>query len=60
MAYTQAQNKATQKYQKKAYDVITFRVKKGEREKIQQYAESKQTSVNALLTQLLENEMAKE
>lgn len=29
MAYSQAQNKATQKYQKKAYDRVVYRVPKG-------------------------------
>lgn len=36
--YSPAHNKATQKYQKQAYDVITVRVKKGERDLYSQKA----------------------
>lgn len=38
MAYTQAQNKATQKYIKENLEEVRFRVKKGERAVLQQAA----------------------
>ena len=57
MAYTQATNKAVQKYNKKAYDQITFRVKKGQKEKIQERANSLGLSLNGYITQLIEKDM---
>lgn len=54
--YTQAQNKATQKYQKKAYDSIQFRVKKGLREKYNEYAAKRGLSLSAYIQQLIEND----
>ena len=39
MAYTQAQNKATQKYIRENLEEVRFRVKKGERAALQQAAE---------------------
>ena len=38
--YTQAQNKATQKYIKAAYDEIKLRLPKGSKDKIKQYIEN--------------------
>lgn len=54
--YTQAQNKATQKYQKKAYDSIQFRVKKGLREKYNEYAAKRGLSLSAYIQQLIEED----
>lgn len=55
--YTEAQNRATQKYIKSNYDEIKVRVKKGEKEKYKRYAESKGCSLNQLIIYLLENEI---
>lgn len=55
--YTEAQNKATQKYIKSAYDTITVRVPKGMREKYNAHAESKNTSLTKLIVELLNNDM---
>ena len=55
--YTDAQNKATQKYIKAAYDTITVRVPKGMREKYNNHAESKNTSLTKLIVQLLNKDM---
>ena len=41
MAYSEAKKKATIKYQKKTYDRIELKVKKGEKEKIKARAEAK-------------------
>ena len=59
MAYSQAQNKATQKYSNKAYDQIKVIVKKGEREKYKKLAKEKGQSLNSLIVGLLENELKK-
>ena len=55
--YNESQNKATQKYNKKTYDQINFRVKKGEREKIQARADSLGLSLNAYITGLIRKDM---
>lgn len=55
--YTEAQNKATQKYIKNTYDTITVRAPKGMREKYNAHAESKGTSLNKLIIELLNNDM---
>lgn len=39
MPYTPAQNRATQKYNKKAYEQVVIRLPKGERDKMQAHAE---------------------
>lgn len=53
MAYTQASNKAVQKYSSKTYDQIKIVVKKGEREKIKAHAESKGLSLNKYINNLI-------
>ena len=55
--YSEAQNKATQKYIKKAYDTITVRVPKGMRDKYNAHAESKDTSLTKLIIELLNKDM---
>ena len=55
--YSEAQNKATQKYIKKAYDPLTVRVPKGMRETYNAHAESKGTSLNKLVIELLNKDM---
>ena len=53
--YSEAQNKATQKYIKNTYDTISFRVPKGDREKYKALAESKGLSLTQLIVKLLED-----
>ena len=53
---TQAQLKANAKYLDK-FDDIKIRVPKGERERYKQYAESKGKSLNALIIELIEQDM---
>jgi len=55
--YTEAQNKATQKYIKNAYDTVTIRVPKGMRDKYREHAENKGTSLNKLVIDLLNKDM---
>ena len=57
MAYTKASGKAVNKYIKNNYDQIMIRVKKGDRERYKQFAESQGKSLNALIIDLIENEM---
>lgn len=59
MAYTQAGNKAVQKYSKKTYSVITLRVKKGEEVKIKAHAEAQGLSLNAYINKLIDEDMKK-
>lgn len=58
--YTQATNKAVQKYCKANYDNITVRVSKGAREKYKSFAESQGKSLNALIVELLEEKMSRD
>ena len=53
MAYTQASNKAVQKYSAKAYDQVKVLVKKGEREKLKAHAESKGESLNGFINRAI-------
>lgn len=59
MAYTQSGNKATQKYQKKAYDNLRIRVKKGQAEKIKTFAEKNGESLNGYVCRLIAEDMGK-
>lgn len=52
--YSEAQNRATQKYINKAYDQIVVRVPKGYRDKYKALAEREGKSLNALIIELLD------
>lgn len=54
--YTQASNKATQRYHAKAYDNINVRIPKGQREKLQQYCSEHGVSVNRFICDLVQKE----
>ena len=56
---SKAHQKASNKYQAKAYDRMNLLVKKGERDKIKAYAESKGLSLNAYVTGLIYKDMEK-
>lgn len=55
--YSEKQNKWSQDYNKKAYDVVTVRVPKGKREAYKEYAESQGKSLNQLIVELLEKDI---
>ncbi len=55
---TEAQKRANQKYNAKAYDQIKIVVKKGRREEIKQFAEKCGMSLNAYVNYLIEKDMA--
>lgn len=57
--YTEAGKKAVAKYNSKAYDQLKIQVKKGDRERYKDFAESKKKSLTALIIELLENEINK-
>lgn len=57
---TKAHIKAAAKYNQKTYDKLQINVKKGEREKIKAYAESKGLSLNAYVTGLIYKDMGEE
>ena len=53
MAYTQAQNRATQKYIKENLEEVRFRVKKGERALVKQLADEAGQSLTQYLIQAI-------
>lgn len=54
---SEAKIKANNKYTKTHYENITFRVRKGDKEIIQEYALLRGKSVNGLITELLQREI---
>lgn len=60
MAYSQAQNKATQKYQQANYERITVRCKEARKVEYEQLASSLGISLNQLIINLLEAELEKQ
>lgn len=60
MAYTQASNKAVQKYSAKAYDQVKVLVKKGEREKLKAHAESKGESLNGFINRAIKETIVRD
>lgn len=57
---SQAKIDANNRYVKKAYDDVRVRVKKGERERIQEFAESQGMSLNGLINKLIYQAMGEE
>ncbi len=55
--YTQAQNKATQKYIKENYDNFMLRMPKGKKAKIKAYADSKGESINGFVNRAIDETM---
>lgn len=58
MAYSDAQKEATARYNKKTYDRIEIKVKKGQKNKIVQYATQQGKSVNQFIVDLIDKEMS--
>ena len=59
MPYSDAQKRATAKYNAKAYDRIEVKVKKGQKEIIQKKAESQSKSLNSYIVDLIEQDLDK-
>lgn len=60
MAYSNAQKEATARYNKKAYDRIEIKVKKGRKAYITAYAAKKHKSVNQFIVELIDKAMSEE
>ena len=58
MAYSDAQKEATARYNKKTYERIEFKVKKGKKSEIVKYAKQQGKSVNQFIIDLIDKEMA--
>lgn len=58
--YTQAQNKATQKYQKEKLEIVSFRVRKGKRNAYNELANKRNISLANMLETYLDGECEKE
>lgn len=57
MASTDAQKRATIKYMKEKLEKIEFRVPKGRKDKIREFATSKGMSLSAYITTLIDQDM---
>ena len=57
MALSEARKRANNKYIAKAYDQIITRVYKGQKEQIQEFAESQGLSLNAYINKLIADDM---
>ena len=57
MAYSEAQREATARYNKKTYDRIEIKVKKGQKDKIVRYAAQHGKSVTQFIVELIDKEM---
>lgn len=60
MAQTKAHQKASNKYNAKAYDRLAILVKKGDREKIKAHAEAQGLSLNGYINKLIAEDMNKQ
>lgn len=60
MAYSDAQKEATARYNKKAYDRIEIKVKKGRKAQIFEYAARHNKSVNQFIVELIDREINQE
>ena len=59
MAYSDAGNKAVQRYIAKSYDQVSLRIPKGQRAEIQVFAESCGKSLNSYIIDLIRQDMEK-
>lgn len=55
--YSQAQNKATQRYNAKAYDRVELKLYKGQKEQVKAFAESRGMSLNGYINKLIADDM---
>ena len=60
MAQTKAHQKASNKYNAKAYDRLAILVKKGDRDKIKAHAEAQGLSLNGYINKLIAEDMNKQ
>lgn len=55
--YSQAQNRATQRYIKNNYDSVMIRMPKGKKELIKAFAESRDESLNGFVNRAIDEAM---
>ncbi|MDR2532641.1 MAG: Arc family DNA-binding protein [Oscillospiraceae bacterium] len=60
MPYSEAQKRASMKYNEKAYDRIALRVFKGDKDKIKAFAESNGESLNGFINRIIYEAISKE
>ncbi len=60
MPYSDAQKEATARYNKKAYDRIEIKVKKGRKADITAFAQRQNKSVNRMIVDLIDQAMKEE
>lgn len=60
MSQTEAQLRASRKYQQEKLDNITFRVPKGEKESIQEHAKTQGESTNAFIYRAVKETMQRD
>ena len=60
MKASEAQKRASQKWNKEKVDSMTIRVKKGMREEIQAHADKQQESVNAFVNRAIQETMERD
>ena len=58
--YSQAQNKATQKYIKNNYDNVLIRMPKGKKEQIKAFAEQQGESLNGFINRAIDEAIERE
>ena len=58
--YSQAQNKATQKYVKNHYDEIKLRMTKGKKEAVKEFAEQQGESLNGFINRAIDETIERE
>ena len=59
MAISEARHRANEKWNAQAYDSITVRVKKGQKEVIQRAAQSNGESINGFIARLIDAELSR-
>ena len=57
---SEAQRKATEKYNKKKYDFISFRAEKGKKEIIDLYANKNNISISGYINLAIDNQLKKD
>ncbi len=60
MAYSEAQKRATMKYNAAAYERIELRVKKGEKQVIKAHAEGQGESLNEFVNRAIDQQMERD
>lgn len=60
MPQSEAQKRAKSKYNSKTYDILSIRLKKGDRDRVKQYAEAHGESLNGFVVRIIHEAMEKD